>query len=145
MTNLYDYLVSDAPYENFAVRSRREQVTYRDLISMADGLAAALKRLDVEAGERVALLAENSAFWIASYLAVLKIGAVAVPIPQRLSAEAFAALVEMVQCTAFCVDAQHYAKYRGVFPAESAVLQADQIAIILESQIQRERRYRPDC
>jgi len=122
MTNLYDYLLSGAPDEKLAVCSRHEQVTYGELIAMAEAIAAMLKRLDVQAAERVALLADNSAYWIASYLAVLKIGAVAVPIPQRLSPETFIALIKEVQCTTFCADLQRYSKYSAVFPPESCIL-----------------------
>ena len=40
MTNLYDYLLSGAPDEKLAVCSRHEQVTYGELIAMAEAIAA---------------------------------------------------------------------------------------------------------
>jgi long-chain acyl-CoA synthetase len=54
--------------------------TYRDLADVTDRLAGALQALGVQTGERVALLHPNHSDFILGYFAIIKAGAVAVPI-----------------------------------------------------------------
>jgi long-chain acyl-CoA synthetase len=56
-----------------------ERFTYSQLDAMASSAAAALSGRGIAAGDRCAILAENSARWCAAYLGILKLGAVAVP------------------------------------------------------------------
>jgi long-chain acyl-CoA synthetase len=57
-----------------------ETTTYGALESFADRVAAWLLQSGVGAGDRAAILADNGADWIGTYLGVLRIGAVAVPL-----------------------------------------------------------------
>ena len=61
-------------------RDRVDAVTYRDLEAHAGRIAAALAGEGLERGDRCGILAENDAAWCAAYLAVLRLGAVAVPL-----------------------------------------------------------------
>ncbi len=54
--------------------------TYRDLANVTDRLAVALQELEIRPGDRVALLHPNHSDFILGYFAVIKAGAVAVPI-----------------------------------------------------------------
>ncbi len=69
---------------NVAVEVQRstglEQVTYDELQRMAEAIAAGLAGRGVAAGDRCAILADNDARWCAVYLAVLRLGAIAVPL-----------------------------------------------------------------
>lgn len=58
---------------------RVERFTYRELDERAARVAAFLRVHGVTAGDRCALLGENSALWCAAYLGILRVGAVAVP------------------------------------------------------------------
>ena len=75
---------------NVAVEVQRtgglEQVTYRDLHDMAEAIARWLVAQGVRSGDRCAILADNDARWCAVYLAMLRIGAVAVPLDTNYSA-----------------------------------------------------------
>ncbi len=75
---------------NVAVEVQRaaglEQVTYRDLRDMAEAIARWLVAHGVTPGDRCAILADNDARWCAVYLAMLRIGAVAVPLDTNYSA-----------------------------------------------------------
>jgi acyl-CoA synthetase (AMP-forming)/AMP-acid ligase II len=122
--NLYDYLLANAKKENLAIISRKEQVTYEELISRAESIAFALRQCGVQEGERVAILAENSAFWVASYLGILKIGAIATPFPSRLTVEQCRTLIELAQCSVFCVDRYRYSKCTEAIPANNKILTA---------------------
>ena len=62
------------------------RLTYRELDAMSRLAAGRLASAGVGAGDRCALLAENSAEWCAVYLAVLRLGAIAVPFDTNYSA-----------------------------------------------------------
>ena len=56
-------------------------LAYRDLLATAERLAAYLAHTaDVRRGDRVAIYMQNSREWIAAYFAVLRLGAVVLPI-----------------------------------------------------------------
>ncbi|MEP7118910.1 MAG: AMP-binding protein, partial [Acidobacteriota bacterium] len=75
---------------NVAVEIQRatglEQVTYRDLQGQAQSIAGWLAGRGIVAGDRCAILADNDARWCAVYLAMLRLGAVAVPLDTNYSA-----------------------------------------------------------
>jgi len=104
--NVYDYLLGHAMPERLAVLSRSERVTYAELIGQAEEVARNLRLLGIGKGASVGVLGENSAFWIASYLGILKLGAVAVPFPARLSGEKLSVHMERMRCVAICTDSR---------------------------------------
>ncbi len=57
-----------------------QQNSYADLKKSINRVANLLKQLDVQKGDRVAILAVNSPDWVATYMAAGAIGAVVVPI-----------------------------------------------------------------
>ncbi len=63
-------------------------MTYRDLLSSVSRAAAALARLGIARGDRVAILAANGPPWVIADLAALQLGAIVVPIYQTLPAPA---------------------------------------------------------
>lgn len=67
--------------------------TYRELDAMARRSAARLSAAGLGAGDRCALLAENSAEWCGAYLGVLRLGAIAVPLDTNYSAAQVATIV----------------------------------------------------
>jgi long-chain acyl-CoA synthetase len=133
--NLYDYLLANAKKERLAIISRKEQVTYEELMARAESVAFALRQFGVQEGERVGILAENSAFWVASYLGILKIGAIATPFPARLTLEQCHTLIEMVQCSAFCIDQSRLSKCAAAIPAQSKVVTPHSNLAKLPSQV----------
>jgi len=76
--------------DNVAVEVQRaaglERVTYHDLQGMAEAVARWLVTHGITPGDRCAILADNDARWCAVYLAMLRIGAVAVPLDTNYSA-----------------------------------------------------------
>lgn len=69
------------------------RVSYRELRDMAERTAGWLASRNIEAGERVAILADNAARWCAAYLGMLRAGAVAVPLDTAYSAAQIATLL----------------------------------------------------
>jgi long-chain acyl-CoA synthetase len=72
---------------------RLERIDYARLASMADSAAAFLARQGARRGERWAILAENGAAWCAVYLAMNRLGLVAVPLDTNYTGVQVAKLV----------------------------------------------------
>ncbi|MHB1348601.1 MAG: AMP-binding protein [Desulfobulbaceae bacterium] len=84
---------SDVPAVGMALEP---PLTYQQFHQRIIRLARFLQSEGIEAGERVALLAENSHNWVTSYLAIVRLGAVAVPIlPDLPEADVHHILTEM--------------------------------------------------
>ncbi|MGH9184486.1 MAG: AMP-binding protein [Acidimicrobiales bacterium] len=73
-------IIDAHPGEAVALISRRRTTTYGDLRAQAASLRGGLAGLGLEPGDRVAILAGNNWYFVASYLGVLGAGLVAVPL-----------------------------------------------------------------
>jgi long-chain acyl-CoA synthetase len=62
---------------------RRERLDYDAFDELCARIAGRLTGLGIVAGDRVGLLGENSVRWIAAFFAILRLGAVAVPLSPR--------------------------------------------------------------
>jgi long-chain acyl-CoA synthetase len=102
--NTADYLLADAGPDDVALVQAGERHTYRQLRSAAGRLAAELRALDLPPGSRVGVLGPNSLFWVAAYLAVMKLGHVAVPFSGKLSPAGIRRDAGAARCSAVCLD-----------------------------------------
>ena len=82
MTNLAEVLLAPAQTtpDAVALRAGADVVTYRELEARAARVAGALRSEGVEPGARVTIEGHNSVAFVASYLGVLRAGAVVVPL-----------------------------------------------------------------
>ena len=81
-------IIEGHPDHAVALVSRGSATTYADLRRQVAELRGGLVRLGVEPGDRVAIVAANNWFFVVTYLAVLGVGAVAVPLnPSSPTAE----------------------------------------------------------
>lgn len=119
--NLYQYLLEHHNPRKIAVIDSGEQITYGELIELAEGIANSLKMLGVLFQDRVGILADNSIFWVASYLGILKIGAIAVPFPSRLVSDDLGKYSQIIQCQAFCVEGL-LSKFSNILSAGSRIV-----------------------
>ena len=76
-----------------AVVDGSRRLTYRQFFDRCDRWSAALQRLGVRPGDRVATVAPNTHAQLESFYAVPQIGGVTVPINYRLTAEDFAYII----------------------------------------------------
>ncbi|WP_167375009.1 class I adenylate-forming enzyme family protein [Prosthecochloris sp. GSB1] len=120
--NLFDYLLENGLPDNVAIIQDGTSTTYRELRAMAEAVALALGKSGISPGDRVAILAENSPFWAASYLGILKTGAVAAPLPSRLTAGDLARYVRVLACRAFCADNLLAKKHSALMPEKNALV-----------------------
>src|SRR5262245_47974030 len=85
------------------------RLSYEQFFQRCDRWSAALQRLGVEAGDRVAYIAPNTHAELESFYAVPQIGAVLVPINYRLSHEEFAYIIAHSGSTVVCAHSDHLA------------------------------------
>src|SRR3954466_4452720 len=78
------------------------RLTYEQFFDRCDRWSAALQRLGVKPGDRVAYIAPNTHAQLESFYAVPQIGAVVVPINYRLTAADFAYLIAHSGASVVC-------------------------------------------
>ncbi|MFI5273134.1 MAG: AMP-binding protein, partial [Ktedonobacterales bacterium] len=90
------------------------RLTYEQLGDRCDRWSAALQRLGVGQGDRVAYIAPNTHAQLESFYAVPQIGAVLVPINYRLIAEDFAYILGHSGAKAVCVHSDYLDAVDGI-------------------------------
>jgi len=80
-----------------------DRVTYAEFHARSNQLARALARLGVRRGDRVAVMAANRTEYPIVYFAVLKLGAIVVPVNARYTADEVAAVVGHSEAETFFV------------------------------------------
>ncbi|MEV4612701.1 AMP-binding protein [Kitasatospora sp. NPDC049258] len=108
------------------------ELTYRRLGELARAQAAALDRLGVGPGERVAIVSHNSARLMASLFGVSGSGRVLVPINFRLRAEEVAYIVEQSGASVLLVDPELDQALAGVAVKHRFVLGAQSDALLYD-------------
>ncbi|MBV9732323.1 MAG: acyl--CoA ligase, partial [Verrucomicrobia bacterium] len=90
MTNILDSLLEETSAKlplNVALIFEDKSYAYADLCYLTRSLSAALQEQGVQPGDRVAFLLPNCLEIVLCYYACFKIGAIAVPLNVRFSAE----------------------------------------------------------
>jgi fatty-acyl-CoA synthase len=91
-----------------AVVDDGRRMTYGEFFARCDRWSAALQRLGVNHGDRVAYIAPNTAATLESFYGVPQIGAVLVPINYRLAPEEFAYLINHSGARVVCADSAYF-------------------------------------
>jgi benzoate-CoA ligase family protein len=86
-TNLFDQLYPSERAARVAVLCDHTEITYDDLRTQTIDSAEVLNALGIIAGDRVALLLSDSPEFITSFVAIISLGAIAVPINLALRRE----------------------------------------------------------
>ena len=120
--NTSDYLLAKAAPDDVALVETGERYTYGQLRSAAGKLAAELAALDLPPGSRVGILGPNSFFWIATYLAVMKLNHVAVPFSDKLTLDDVRRNASIVGCTTVFADRRVVRRFSAAFDDGLAVL-----------------------
>ncbi|PYI85404.1 MAG: o-succinylbenzoate--CoA ligase [Verrucomicrobia bacterium] len=85
------------------------RLTYRQFFDRCDRWSAALQRLGIRPGDRVAYIAPNTHAQLESFYAVPQIGAIIVPINYRLIADDFAYIINHSGARVVCVHTDYLA------------------------------------
>lgn len=102
-SNVGETLLAVGADDDIAVVDGSRNYTYAELRHAAGRILHELTTLGIRPGARVGILGTNSFFWIAGYLAALKLG-VAVPLSDRNGPADLAAQVDWVDCDAVLLD-----------------------------------------
>ena len=90
------------------------RLTYEQFFDRCDRWSAALQKLGVEQGDRVAYIAPNVHQQLESFYAVPQIGAVLVPINYRLSVDDFAYIIDHSGATVVCACDEYLEPVDGI-------------------------------
>jgi long-chain acyl-CoA synthetase len=88
--------------EKAALVQGGRNLRYRDLHSGAELLASKLAEAGIEAGDKVGVMAATSSMYLAMFFAVVRIGAIVVPIPRASKLEEVSDLADQTEMNAFC-------------------------------------------
>src|SRR6058998_2642656 len=80
------------------------RLSYEQFFDRCDAWSAALQKLGIKSGDRVAYLSPNTHAQLESFYAVPQIGAVLVPLNYRLTADDFAYLIQHSGARVVCAD-----------------------------------------
>jgi long-chain acyl-CoA synthetase len=116
--NTADYLLETADDERPALLLKGQEYTYGQLRAACARVAGELAAVGIQAGDFVGILGENSLFWVAAYLAALKLNAVAVPFPTVCTADDLVRKQCFVRCKVMCADGRLLARYAGALKEE---------------------------
>lgn len=112
--NLFDFLSASADRNRIAIIQDGKEFTYDDVLRLADNIAGQLIASGAAFQKPVGILAENSPFWVSSYLAIIKIGAVAAPLPSRLTSGELWHYIRTLNLSTLCVDDRLLPRYRDL-------------------------------
>jgi long-chain acyl-CoA synthetase len=85
LSNVADFLLEGRDHERTALIIGRREYSYGELSASAERVARVIELRGGEKGDRAVLIAENTLFWVASYLGILRAGLVCVPLPAAIS------------------------------------------------------------
>jgi acyl-CoA synthetase (AMP-forming)/AMP-acid ligase II len=119
--NTSDYLLENAHDESTALVEAGRVSSYADLRTAAARIAGEILELGLSPGDRVGILGANSLFWVASYLAIMKLGLVAVPFSLLLTPGDAARNARFSGCRAILMDRRQAGAFGEAFPADLAL------------------------
>lgn len=96
--NLFDSIFKSGSLERTAILYERQRITYAELRDQTLALARVLSLLEVQRGDRVVLLLNDSPEFVAAFIAICSCGAIAVPINMALRLDEQRAILN--DCTA---------------------------------------------
>ncbi len=114
--NTADYLLKSSTDNDIVLITPKEQYTYRDLKDAVLVMLDEFRSSGMIPGDRAGILGSNSLFWVASYLAAMKIGAIAVPFATKLPQDELAGQIGQIGCKVLCVEKRLRQKYSSIFP-----------------------------
>jgi long-chain acyl-CoA synthetase len=120
--NTADYLLEHGRDDDIAIIANRLHYTYADLHQASAQVVAEMLAHGVGPGDRVGIMGNNSLFWVAAYLATLKLGAVAAPFATTLPTELVSTMQAFVNCRVMLAEKRIQRRFASAFPAELPII-----------------------
>ena len=143
--NVADLLLGEGRDDDIAVVDGPHGYTYRHLRAAAGRLAAELSVQGLRPGARVGITGANSLFWVASYLATLKVNHVAVPFSTALTPPEVARNAQWAGCEAVFLDRRQQHRFGASFPSDAVVITDESLDDEVETLWPTDTRTDPDC
>ncbi|MDW5265030.1 MULTISPECIES: class I adenylate-forming enzyme family protein [Acidobacteriaceae] len=118
------YLLEGKDASRIALESGNDLWTFGDLDSASLKLSSFLLASGINKGDHVLLIADNSYFWVASYLAILRAGLVCIPLPMSTSGQDLGFVVQSTKAQFAFVDTKFLARNAADLPQTCIVSQA---------------------
>ena len=134
--NVSDVLLRQGRLDDTALIDGNRRYTYAELRRAVAAQTWLILEWGLPPGSRVGLLAPNSLFWVASYLAIIRAGHTAVPLAPTLTPDDIVKKAAHVGCEALLVDQR---LSRSFAPA------ADRLPQVHTSEAMRRTLDRPDA
>lgn len=138
--NTADYLLENADDKQVAIIAGSSQFTYYELKTAAGTLLKTLTLSGVKPGDRVGILGDNSLFWAAAYLAILKLNAIAVPFSTSLTTVDFRFNVTYVNCPVLCIEKRYQRKFANPEATGPSAGNPGEITLIPDDVIKGEEK-----
>jgi len=133
-TNITDFLLEGKPPARVALQFVDRDYSYGELQDAAADVSRYLTTVGGQKGDRVILVGDNSFFWVAVYLGVLRAGLVCVPLPTSLSIRDLSYVLELTESriaflqTAFAIrNASRFAHFQAVITDHE--VSSDQVSV----------------
>ena len=110
-------------------------VTYLDMVSRIEAIGEALQNVGVSAGSRVTVFQQPAADWTCSMLAIMRIGAIYVPLDLRNPMARLAAVVKDCEPSAILVDATTLDDAPQLKAADARIVNVSDIAHVALTHI----------
>ena len=104
----------------FDKKRQLHDVTYGEFLHKAKSLAAAFTKRGLE-GKRIAIIGETSVNWMASYVAILSVGGVAIPLDKELEISVIEGFMESVNADALVYSSSFNSKFKNTMDAHSSL------------------------
>ena len=104
----------------FDKKRQLHDMTYGEFLKNAKSLAAAFTKRGL-AGKRIAIIGETSVHWMASYVAILATGGVAIPLDKELEISVIEGFMASVDADALVYSASFNSKFKNAMDSHSSL------------------------
>jgi len=123
--NTADYLLEKGEAGNVALISGKSEYSFDDLKTAGIQIAETLLAQGIGPADRVGLMGANSLFWVAAYLAIMKLGAIVVPFSVTTTPTDLKNQQDFVRCKVFCLEKRYYRRLQDGLPADLPLIFED--------------------
>ena len=113
--NAFDYFLQDKTESVPALLTLRNEYSYGQIYRGATSIASALARSGARKGDRALLVADNTFFWVAAYLGILRAGLVCVPLAPGLPAAELQHVTAVTEPVCAFVEAKYVNKFSDLW------------------------------
>jgi len=114
-SNVADFLLDGKEPDRIALRLPCQDHSYGELQSAVAEIAGYLLHVGGQKGDRGILISDNSFFWVAAYLGMLRAGMVGVPLPTNISPEDLDYILQITEARTAFVQAGFALRNSGHF------------------------------